>query len=328
MSCLEDPVTTVVRLLRSNMYVVKDDGSLANICFSGGWYDREFFKNYDGQVTVCLAESSDQKLSLSGKLRRRSTGLRASVWAVDKADGDAGHIMREKLLEEVNRVVRVNRNEPNRLQYTFQDISHASVTHKAYSAAAIGELSLGDALWSEITDANYAKIGASDNVRFEHSTIVNGNYPLMLFRFKIADLKEALVKKFVLGFEGYGVGWSSGMHYGVTVKVWNHVAGAWQNAQTGTSSSDETISIAVSSNVPDFVDDEGYVWFLARTTYPSDAASWAFLYCDYVFCTIYSKGITYLDISTYRDADKVEVRPFIFCTEFSLKAWLLEDLGV
>jgi hypothetical protein len=71
MSEIENPVDTVVRLLSKNMRVVKEDGSLASILVSREWYDRELFKNYDGQITVGLAESRDTKIEMSGRLRRR-----------------------------------------------------------------------------------------------------------------------------------------------------------------------------------------------------------------------------------------------------------------
>ncbi|MGF3573574.1 MAG: hypothetical protein ACQXXG_09180, partial [Candidatus Bathyarchaeia archaeon] len=64
MSEVENPVDTVVRLLSNNMWVVKEDGSLASILVSKEWYDRELFKNYDGQITVGLAESRDTKIEI------------------------------------------------------------------------------------------------------------------------------------------------------------------------------------------------------------------------------------------------------------------------
>ena len=60
MAEIEDPITTLVRLLDTNLQVVKDDGSLADICVTTEWYDRELLKNYDAQVTVGLDHSEDQ----------------------------------------------------------------------------------------------------------------------------------------------------------------------------------------------------------------------------------------------------------------------------
>ena len=45
MTEVEDPVTTLVRLLRANMRVVNDDNSIASIYASREWYDRELLKN-------------------------------------------------------------------------------------------------------------------------------------------------------------------------------------------------------------------------------------------------------------------------------------------
>ena len=64
MAEIEDPITALVRLLDKSLRVVKDDGSLANIYVSTEWYDRELLKNHDGQVTVGLERSEDQKIGL------------------------------------------------------------------------------------------------------------------------------------------------------------------------------------------------------------------------------------------------------------------------
>jgi hypothetical protein len=105
MSEMENPVDTVVRLLSQNMHVVKKDGSLASIIVSREWVDRELFKNVDGQITVGLAESRDTKIEISGRLRRRVGSLRVNVWSQDA-------YIRQKMVEEVNRIVRQNRNSP------------------------------------------------------------------------------------------------------------------------------------------------------------------------------------------------------------------------
>ncbi|MGQ9624298.1 MAG: hypothetical protein ACUVT9_02890, partial [Candidatus Bathycorpusculaceae bacterium] len=105
MSEVESIVDTVVRLLSQNMHVVKKDGSLASIVVSREWVDRELFKNVDGQITVGLAESQDTKIEISGRLRRRVGSLRVNVWSQDA-------YVRQKMVEEVNRIVRQNRNSP------------------------------------------------------------------------------------------------------------------------------------------------------------------------------------------------------------------------
>jgi len=316
MSEVENPVDTVVRLLSKNMWVVKEDGSLASILVSREWYDRELFKNYDGQITVGLSESRDTKIDMSGRLRRRIGSLRVNVWSQDI-------LTRQKMVEEVNRIVRQNRNKPNETLYYFRGVGQASGTHKAYSVGASAELAPGHANWVELSDLDYQKIWYSDDNRHSKSHNINGEYALMLFRFKI-DSREKTVKKVVLAFEGYGTAPAGN---GVTIKVWNHAALAWQNAQQGTGGADETISITLTSSLTDYIDDSGYVWLLARTTNPSDGTTPAILHCDYVSCTVTVNGITYLDVVSFRDADRVDVKPFIFRTEFTLKSWSFEDIG-
>jgi hypothetical protein len=324
LSELEDVVATVIRLLSKNMLVVKDDGNIAQIHVSSEWYDRELFKNYDGQITVGLAESQDQKVEMSGRIRRRLGTLRVNVWTTDKtASSDSGRVMRKKMVEEVNRIVRQNCNKPNETMYDFRGIGQPIGTHKAYSVASASELAPKHASWTELVNADYEKVWYSDDVRYSKGADVDGEYALALFRFKI-DGGEKAVRKIVLMFEGYGV--AQGNLYGVTIKVWNHVAEIWENSQTGTGTADETLAITLNSNLADYVDSDGYVWLLARTTDPSDGMSSAMLYCDYVNCTVTVNGIAHLDVISFRDADIVDVKPFIFRTEFSLKSWCFENI--
>jgi hypothetical protein len=83
----------------------------------------------------------------------------------------------------------------------------------------------------------------------------------------------------------------------------------------------------LTSNVTNYIDSNGYVWLLARTTNSSNGTTAAVINCDYVSCTVQVNGITYLNIESYRDVDRVDVKPFIFRTEFILKSWSFEDIG-
>jgi hypothetical protein len=316
MSEMENPVETVVRLIGKNMRVAKENGSLASILVAKEWCDRELFKNCDGQVTVGLAESRETKIELSGRLRRRLGSLRVNVWSQDM-------LTRQKMVEEINRIVRQNRNKPNETIYGFAGVGQATGTHKAYSDGSAVELAPDHTGWNELANVEYEKIWYSDDNRYSKSHNVNGEYALLLFCFKV-ESREKAVKKIVLAFEGYGTAPAGN---GVTIKVWNHVAQAWQNAQSGTGGADETITITLTSSITDFIDDNGYVWLLARTTNPSDGATPAIINCDYVSCAVTVNGITYLDVVSYRDVDRVDVKPFIYRTEFTLKSWSFEDVG-
>lgn len=324
MSEVEDPVTTVVRLLQKNMHVVKDDGSLANIYVSKEWWNQEVLKNYDGQVTIGLVESQEQILELSAKTRRRLSLLRVNAWTTDKLEQSInGRVMREKIREEINRIIRQNRNKPDTTVYDFYGVGQTAETHKAYHTATDTEVTPQNSGWNELTDDDYTKIWYSDDARFSKTANNNGEYALMLFRFKI-ESKENVVKKIVLVFEGYGTAPAGN---GVTIKVWNNSSEVWENAQAGTGEADETITIALTSNLIDYISSEGYLWLLARTTNPSDGTIPAILYCDYVSCTVTVNGITYCDVVSYRDLDQVQVKPFLWRTEFTIKTWLFENVG-
>jgi hypothetical protein len=324
MSETEDAATTVARLLKTKMRVVKDDGALATINVTSEWQNAEAFKNCDGQVTVGLAESTDQKIELSGKTRRRLSFLRVNVWTTDtRGTSEAGRVMRGKIVEEVNRVIRQNRSKPNETLYDFFNTGPTTQTHKAYSSNS--EASPDASAWTELSSGQYQKLWYSDDDRCQVSYGGNGEYAVMLFRFKV-ESREKAVKKIVLAFEGYGTAPGGN---GVSVKVWNHVAGAWQNAQTGgAGGTDETITVMLVSDLAEYIDDNGYVWFLARTLNASDGATPATLYCDYVSCTVTVNGITYCDIAGFRNLDRVDVKPFIFRTEITVKSWFFENIGV
>jgi hypothetical protein len=326
MSENENPVTTVVRLLQKNMHVVKEDGSLANIHVSKEWYDREAFKNYDGQVTVGLEESRDQILEISAKTRRRLSLLRVNVWATDKPEQAInGRIMREKIREEVNRIIRQNRNKPNTTAYDFHGVGQATDTHKAYKASAETELVPQDSGWNELTDEDYAKAWYSDDTRFSGTASSDGECALMLFRFKI-ESEVQTIKKIVLAFEGYGTAPAGN---GFVIKVWNHVAEAWQNVQTSDAvAEDQTVTISLTSNLDNYVDGDGFVWLFARTVNASDGSTDAVLHCDYACCTVTVNGITYCDVISFRDLEDVRVKPFIFRTEFTVKTWMFENVEI
>jgi hypothetical protein len=320
----EDAVTTVARLLRTEMRVSKDDGSLATVTVTTEWRNTDAFKGCDGQVTVGLAESTDQKIELSGKTRRRLSFLRVNVWVTDTSRAkEVGRVMRSKIVEEVNRVVRQNRNKPNQTLYDFFNAGPTTQAHKAYSSNS--EAAPEAEGWTELAGGQYQQLWYSDDDRCQVSHGENGDYAGLLFRFKV-ESREKTVKKITLTFEGYGTAPSGD---GVAVKVWNHDAGAWQNAQTGgAGETDETITITLVSDLPDYIDQEGYVWLLARTLSASDGVTPAVLCCDYACCVVTVNGITYCDVAGYRNLDRVDIKPFIYRTEFTVKSWFFENIGV
>jgi len=324
MSETEDPAVTVARLLKTNLRVVKDNGAFASISVTSEWQNTEAFKGFDGQVTVGLAESLDQKIELSGKARRRVQVLRVNVWTAEQAgSSESSRVMRGKIVEEVNRVVRQKRSQPNETLYDFFNLGLASQTHRAYYGnSEASPYALG---WTELSSEEYQKLWTSDDDHYQVSSDGNGEPAVMVFRFKV-ESREKTAKKIVLSFEGYGTAPGGN---GVTVKTWNHMAGAWENAQSGSNGgSDETITIILDQNLPNYIDSDGYVWFLARTTNASDGETPAVLHCDYVNCAVTVNGITYCDIVSYRDVDRVDVKPFIFRTEFTAKSWFFENIGV
>jgi len=322
---VEDSVTTIVRLLDNNMKLVKDDGSIGNVYVSKEWFDRNLMKTYDAQITVGLGGSVDHKIGFSASKRLTVDSPRVNVWVLEKSGSvQSARRIRDKMRQEIKRIIRERRTKPNITEYTFWNLGTDSTTHKAYEAASDSELDLGDEGWSEIEGVGYNKIWYSDDDWHSKSADVNLEYALLLFRFKIGAKPDVLTK-LELSFEGYGTAPGGN---GATIKVWNFTSEAWESAQSGTGGEDEMLSIMLTSSFADFVDSDGYVYLLARTTNPSDGSTPAVIYCDYVECTITVQGITYVDVVSHRDADRVDVKPIIWRTEFLLKTWLFETVLV
>jgi hypothetical protein len=331
LSELEDPVATLLRLITTRIRVTKDNGDAAKILITEQALDREILlKEYDAQITLALDPNSgvqDQKLNLSGSLRRQLYLFRCTSHSIDKVGtpgADLGRVMRNKVAAQIKAIIRENRTLPYQTAYNFAGLGYPSGDpHKAFAAGATSELAPSSASWAEFTNVQYQGIWYSDDVRHSKSVSVNGQYGLMLFRFKLGP-RENCVKKIVLSFEGYSTAPAGN---GITVKVWNHVASAWQQAQTGTGSSDETITITLSADWPNFIDGAGYVWLLTRTTNPSNGTTPAVLYCDFVQLTIQVYGITYCDVVSYRNIDVTDVKPYLYRCEFLLKGWLFENIS-
>jgi hypothetical protein len=332
MTEVEDPVFTLVRLLKANMRVVNDDGSLASIYVSREWYDRELLKNYDGQVTVGLRQPSQVKpLTIDHSLSQRILNFKVDCWVVNKEGKQPGNRTRSKLREEILRIVREKRTKPNETLYDFVGVGPPTGTHKAYHAGSSSELTPGDAAWTELTATEYENLWYSDDSRFSKSVSVNLEYAMILFRFMLKtsdyDPHERNVKQIVLSFEGYG---SYPGGNGVTVKVWNHVTSAWENPATGTSGSDETVTITLTSNLTDYINMDssgvGYIYVLAKTTNPSDGTTAAVLYCDYDKCVLTVEGMTHVKFGSYRDVDETSVKPFLWHSEFMVTGWMFENV--
>ena len=322
MSEMEDPAITVARLLRTKMRVVKESGALASVTVSGEWQNHDAFKSSDGQVTVGLAETADQKIDLTGKIRRRTSTLRVNVWTTDTPNADeSGKTIRSKIVEEVNRIIRQNRNKPNETICDFVGEGSSGQGCKSFSGDTEA---MPSADWTELSDIDYQKLWYSDDNRCQVSCGVSGKYAVLLFGFRV-ESRENTVKRLVLGFEGYGTAPGGN---GVTIKVWNHTLGAWQNAQSNQAGAgDETLTLTLLANLPDYIDAEGYVWFLARTNSTSNGILPAILQCDYVSCKVEVNGISYCDVASYRNLDRVDTKPPIYRTELVLKSWFIENIG-
>ncbi len=312
MSELEDPVATLIRLIKTRIRVVKDDGTIAKILCSEQALDRELLlKEYDAQITIAVGTVEDRKLNLRGTLRRRVYTFSCTVHAIDRPvpNADLGKVMRKKVTEQILTIIRENRNLPYETTYNFVGLGYPNGDpHKALSTAVASELAPSSTSWAELSADDYKKIWYNDDTRYSLSAAVNGQFAQMLLKFKISSRAQC-VKKLTLTFEGYGTAPAGN---GLTLELWNKTAGAWQQTQTSSGSSDEILTIIVSANWTDFVDSQGYIYVLARTTNTSDSTTAAVIYCDFAQLIIHVYGITYCDVLSYRPIDMVDIKPFIF----------------
>ena len=318
---VEDPVKTLIRLLRTYLRVVKEDGGLASIHISDEWYNSEISKTYDGQITVGLENCREERLSINGAIRRSIVTYRVNVWVLDKPEKSLeSSEMRNKILQEVKNVIREKGEAPYKFEYSLVGASQKSGSHKVFYAFSDQEIPPTSSEWNELSDEEYAKLWYSDDERLSETIQENGKYPLLLFKFKL-DAETTVLKSLTLKFEGYG---ESPAGNGVTIKAWNFSDGNWQKTQTSSGSLDETISIEILSGFENFVDKDGYVYLLAKTANPSDGVNSAVLHCDYAEMDFSVNGISYCKLVSYRNLDETHNRPFIWRTELSVEGWIFE----
>jgi len=320
---VEEPTKTLIRLLRNNLQVVKDDGEVAQIYIGNEWYNSEISRQNDGQITVALQECQEQKLSADGKVRRAILDFRINVWVLDKPERSVeAREVRDKIVDEVRRVVNERNSNPNVFTYNFIGVGRNSGDHKAFYAVSNSEPSPSSQVWTELTDEEYTKIWYSDDERLAITAQQDGDHAFLLLKFKL-DAKPEVLKSLKLDFEGYG---ESPAGSGITIKIWNFSSGCWDKASSGSNSLDETVSINLSSEFSSFIGDDGYIYLLARTTNPSDGVNPAILNCDYSEMEFSVNGICYCNVVSYRSLDIVNVRPFIWRTELYARGWMFERL--
>jgi len=331
LSELEDPIVTLLRLISSRIRVTKDDGNVAKILCSEKALDREILlKEYDAQITLFIDPATgvqDQKLNLSGTLRRQIYTFGCTVHAMDKPGTpgtDLGRVMRKKVTEQLRAIIRENRTLPYQTIYNFAGLGYPSGDpHKALAAAVTSELAPSSTSWAELSTEAYQGIWYSDDARYSKSAALNNQYASMLFKFKIGSRAQC-VKKLALTFEGYG---TSPAGNGLTVKLWNHRLAEWQQAQVSSGAGDETLTITISAGWTDFVNSQGYVYLLARTTNPSNGTVPAVLYCDFASLVVQVYGLTYCDVVSYRPVDITDVKPTLFKEELVFRGFSFETIS-
>ena len=150
----------------------------------------------------------------------------------------------------------------------------------------------------------------------------NGKYAIALFRFRI-DAEKDVIKQLTLKFEGYGTAPAGN---GIIIKIWNNADQTWDNTQTGNSGSDELLTISLTSNLENYLDENSYVYLLSKTAYPSDGTTPATLNVDYVEADFTINGITHCNVISQRDLDETRVKPFLWRTELTVKTLLFEKV--
>jgi hypothetical protein len=333
MSEFEDPQVTILRLVENNLRVVLDSGGLATFKCAPENLDRELLKNYDVTFTVSVPECASRKLTLCGKQRVRNYTMKGVLTCQErlKTTADRPQAMRSKATESILAILQQNRRLPYQSLYNFYPLGPAGETQRVYDGAATSELVPTSTSWAELSSANYAKVWSLDAVDHSKSTSVLNQYGLMLFRFKIGlkagelrnEAREQCLTSISIALTGHGTAPAGN---GLTFKIWDHVAAAWGNAATGTAAIDETITKTLTTTLTNYVDANGYLWVLARTTNSSDGATAAVVYCDFIQVTTQVSGVKFADYHSFRNIDETRVKPYVYKAEFNIVAWLYETL--
>jgi len=83
-SVMENPIETLVNLLKEELTVSDDDGAPIDGVVSGGWYDKKIFDSKGWQVTV-TSVSSDRRIMDQGAFHAWYEGLYSfNIWIHDK----------------------------------------------------------------------------------------------------------------------------------------------------------------------------------------------------------------------------------------------------
>ncbi len=104
--------------------------------------------------------------------------IRVNVWATDMPNANEnGKIMRGKIVEEVNRVIRENRTKPNETIYDFVGVGASGQGCRAFSGDTEAAPS---AEWTELSDSDYPTLWYSDDDRCQISVSESGKYAVFV----------------------------------------------------------------------------------------------------------------------------------------------------
>lgn len=328
MTEFEDPVDTIIRLLDNQLNLTFDDGSAMALLVTRKTCDRRQFTTYDGQISVSEIEPSTLRpLNLEQSVAQRLAALQIIACAVQKTKEDGDRI-RHKLREDIVRVLREYRFRPHLTSWTFANITQATDKHTALEQDAAAQPDPDDGSFTELSDANYGKVGASDDDRFQQTTSENTKFPFSLLKFKFATPKESQVSGIGIAVEGYGV--IPGGN-GFKLSIWNHVASAWQQAQTHAEASDDTLTITITSGMTNYIevaaDGYSYIYVLVQTTQASDGVDPAATHIDYALCQLTVDAITHIRTPAYTDLDEGRGKECFFKTIFRTVAWLIQTVA-
>lgn len=290
--------------------------------------NRQLFRTYDGQVSVSMIEPQTVKpLNLELSVAQRLAVLQITSCAVRKQK-EAGDRIRHKLREDILRVLRQYRFQPHLTTFDFANITQVTDKHTALEQDADAVPDPDDSSFTELSDANYGKLGSSDNDRFQQTTSENTKYPFTLLKFKFATPKEAQVSELRLRIEGYGV--IPGGN-GLKVSLWNHAAPAWEQAQQHTQGSDQTLTITVTSSIANYIelaaDGYSYIYALVQTTAASDGVDPATTNVDFADCRLTVDAITHIRTPTYTDLDEQAGKEAFFKTVFRTVVWVIQTVA-
>ncbi len=214
--------------------------------------------------------------SMFNRMRKKMPRwLLVAVLTATGAGAAVGTIMNGEVLGEmpvaVSQALLVSEDDTQQT-YNYAGVTSPSTTQVARYDVDDTNLENDPTIGTEFGDPEYAAIAVSDDARTDTTTTNTFNYAQEIYRFKVAA--PTYIDEFTVTWEGFVhyVGFGCGEHQKLV--IWNYDDDAWEEVSTdfvvySTYSApmpypplDGVITETLDTDVSDYVNDDGYIYFM------------------------------------------------------------------